>query len=234
VAKDTNAFALRYGNIGRVVGPFSGNLDNAGERVLLTSEGQPVQDFTYSDGNHPPGSDPWPTAADGDGSSLVLMNPELAPYHNDVNNWRASIRIPGSPGRADLINFVEWSRRFPGIGAPSDDSDGDGASEQAEYFFGTSPTDSADKPGPISGELETLSVGGQDDVYLVFTFTRPLENEDVDYIVEFSMDLLTWPLVGVYLGLLDNGNGTVTERWRGAQPITDTESLFVRLRAQFR
>jgi hypothetical protein len=234
VVKDTNAFGLRYGAVGRVAGAYSGNLDNSGERVVLTSVGQAVQDFTYSDGSHPVGADPWPAAPDGNGPSLVLMNPTLAPNHSVSTNWRASISTNGSPGRADLINYTEWSRRYPGLGSATSDNDGDGWSNQAEYFFGTSPTASNSLPAGVSGKLETLPVNSQTNAYFVFTCTRSSESGDVNHFVEFSSDLLSWSATGVFLDAVDNGDGTTTERWRSAQPVSSTQHQFVRLRAQFK
>jgi hypothetical protein len=234
VVKDTNAFSLRYGAVGQVAGAYSGNLDNAGEHVVLTSVGQAVQDFTYSDGSHPAGTDPWPASPDGSGPSLVLMNPELAPNHNLATNWRASIRTNGSPGRADLINYTEWERRYPGLGNPANDSDGDGWSNQAEYFFGTSPIVAGSRPVSVSGAFGSFSVSSQTNAYFVFTCTRSSESGDADYFVEFSPDLLTWSVTGVYLDALNNGDGTITEHWRSAQPVSSTQRQFVRLRAQFK
>jgi hypothetical protein len=228
------AFALRYGVAGRVAGEYTGSLDNSGERVTLTSLGQTVQDFTYSDGSHPVGTDPWPTAPDGLGASLVLMNPEMAPDPNSAANWRASIRTNGSPGRADLINYTEWARRHPGLGSLTDDADGDGVSNQSEYFFGSLPLVASSRPEPVSGKPQAVMVDGQTAAYFVFTFARSAESADVDYIVEFSPDLLNWTLPGVYLDGVDNGNGTLTERWRCSQPMNGTQRVFSRLRAQFK
>lgn len=234
VVKDTNAFALRYGAVGRVAGAYSGNLDNSGERIVLTSAGQAVQDFTYSDGSHPVGTDPWPASPDGNGPSLVLMNPELAPDENLFSNWRASISTNGSPGRADLINYTEWSRRYSGLGSPNSDDDGDGFSNQAEYFFGTSPLAATNRPAAVSGKIQSLTVSNQADLYFVFSYTRSSESGDANYFVEFSTDLKTWNTNGVYLDTVDNGHSTVTERWRGAPPIVSNSQFFVRVRAQFK
>jgi len=234
VVKNTNAFALRYGAVGRVAGEYSGNLDNSGERVVLTSVGSTVQDFTYSDGSHPVGTDPWPTLPDGNGPSLVLMNPELAPNPNLATNWRASTSTNGSPGHADLITYTEWARRYPGLGNPTYDSDGDGWSNQAEYVFGTSPLAANARPAPVAGALQTFSVSNQTNSYFVFTYTRSAESGDVSYIVEFSPDLLNWSATGVYLDAVDNGNGTVTEHWRCAQPVSSAGQFFARVHTQFK
>ncbi len=232
------AFAFRYGSVAsQVVGPYTGNLDNSGEEIALTSAGQVVQDFTYSDGSHPVAPqtvDPWPTAPDGHGASLVLMNPTLAPDETLATNWRASIRTGGSPGQADLINYAEWARRYPSLGAATADSDGDGWSNAAEYFFGTSPTAAGDHPA-TAGILDptVLSSGGAP--YFVFICTHSGESGDVNYFVDFSTDLQTWTQNGILVGSVTNANGTITERWRSAQPADGSvKSVFARQRAAFK
>ncbi|MGC3956975.1 MAG: lamin tail domain-containing protein [Verrucomicrobiota bacterium] len=234
VVKDTNAFVFRYGAGGRVAGTYSGNLDNSGERVTLTSIGQTVQDFAYSDGSHPIGSDPWPVASDGNGPSLVLMNPELAPNHNLAANWRASTSTNGSPGHADRITYVEWSRRYPGLGSATNDADGDGWANEAEYIFGSSPVSANSRPTPVVGKLEWLQVNAQTNAYFVFTATHSAECGDVNFLAEFSSDLVSWSASGVLRSSTTNGNGTMTQYWRSAQPVDNSSKLFCRLRAQLK
>lgn len=231
--KSAAAFALRYGNAGRVVGEYTGNLDNSGEQLALTYLGQAVQDFAYSDGSHPVTGqtvDPWPTAADGNGASLVLMNPTLPPDESLAINWRPSIRAGGSPGQADLINFTEWSRRFPGVTSATADNDGDGWSNFAEYSFGASPLAAGSRPG-VSAATGTISgLGGS---YWLFTYTRSNESGDVNYFVDFSSNMTAWTQDGVLISSTSNAGGTVTEVWRSAQPITTaTPRIFARARAQ--
>ncbi len=234
---NTAAFAQRYGAVGRVAGTYTGKLDNSGERVLLTYLGQTVQDLTYSDGSHPSVGqtvDPWPPGPDGDGTSLVLMNPTLAPNEALPTNWRASLRALGSPGQADLINYTEWARRYLGIGAASADTDGDGWSNASEYFFGTSPMLASAHPS-VAGILDPTVLGSGNRPYFVFTCTRSGESGDVNYAVEFSADMKTWTQDGVLISSVTNANGTVTERWRSSQPAGATVPRgFARQRAQFK
>ncbi|MHA3775381.1 DUF7453 family protein [Verrucomicrobiota bacterium sgz303538] len=95
VASNPQAFALRYGAKPNVVGPFSGDLSNSGERLVLTSaSGQSIFDFTYSDSWHP--------ASDGGGQTLVAYDqsaPEAA--YSTAANWRASAAAGGTPGSDD-------------------------------------------------------------------------------------------------------------------------------------
>ena len=61
---------------------------------LVGPLGEVLQDFTYSD------DDPWPGRADGNGSSLEIVNPLGDP--TDFNNWRSSYEYGGTPGTAGL------------------------------------------------------------------------------------------------------------------------------------
>ena len=79
-----------------VYGPYSGGLDNGGERMVLRSApgGAEILNLTYQD------TTPWPTAADGQGYSLVPRTGG-PPSLDDPLHWRASTAIHGSPGRPD-------------------------------------------------------------------------------------------------------------------------------------
>ncbi len=87
------AFAARYPGV-TVAGYYSGALSNNGERIaLLDPNHATVISVEY--GN----SDGWPTAADGSGYSLEILDPNADP--NDPANWRASSLPNGSPGLAN-------------------------------------------------------------------------------------------------------------------------------------
>ncbi|MEM7231312.1 MAG: lamin tail domain-containing protein [Planctomycetota bacterium] len=79
-----------YG-VDRVLGPYSGNLDDGGEvLILLSSSGREIQRTHYEDGGA------WPSQADGQGSSLEIRDPVLVP--EVPRNWRASWSYRGTPG----------------------------------------------------------------------------------------------------------------------------------------
>jgi len=103
IVKNPAAFHLRYSGIPVeiICGPYTGWLNNDGEKLELSKPGGEylgtqyyirVERVNYSDGSHPddePGDiDPWPTEADGLGSSLIRDDVNL--YANDPNNWTAT------------------------------------------------------------------------------------------------------------------------------------------------
>jgi hypothetical protein len=97
VAKNPTAFATRYSTAGMILlGPYTGVLNNAGERItLLGSVGETVQSFQYSDG--------WYPQTDGEGFSLVIRDTAQAlPLWNDKEGWRVSTSKNGGPGLADI------------------------------------------------------------------------------------------------------------------------------------
>jgi hypothetical protein len=89
-----SAFTNRYPGVA-VFGYYGGNLNNAGERIaIFDASGNLVTEVTY---NNAAG---WPTAADGGGYSLELIDP-----YGDLNspaNWRASSAPNGTPGFAPV------------------------------------------------------------------------------------------------------------------------------------
>lgn len=95
------AFRTRYGLAEHVpiAGPYSGNLNNAGELLALktASAGTVIFSTAYSNGRG------WPLAAAGAGHSLVpRVSPDAARQTLDYGgNWRASTFIDGSPGAPD-------------------------------------------------------------------------------------------------------------------------------------
>jgi len=100
VVKNRAAFESRYGTGYRIAGEFSGQLDNAGDHiVLLGPVGELILDFTYSDD--------WYRLTDGLGFSLVNQNlnaPNSA--YSSSTNWRNSSSQNGSPGFADPVLII--------------------------------------------------------------------------------------------------------------------------------
>ncbi len=78
----------------RIFGPWTGTLDNGGERITLQDKnGVIAATLDYRDSGR------WPVQADGAGHSLVLADNLRAA--DDWRVWRASTNRHGSPGLAD-------------------------------------------------------------------------------------------------------------------------------------
>jgi hypothetical protein len=196
VAKNPAAFALRYPAPGvAVLGPYEGDLDNAGERLELTDAvGENVLDFTYKDG--------WYPATDGSGHSLVLRNPAATPYDDfgDPVVWAISGVTTGSPGSADAsfaqayhgwdnFHFTSLERDDPLISGPDADPDGDARKNADEYALGTNPR-LADLPvlefaWSMDGEARRPAL----------RFRRPANPLDVTYELLAGGTLNDWPVV---------------------------------------
>jgi spore coat protein CotH len=95
IVKNLAAFTARYGSGINISGVFGGQLSNGGEELhLADSNNATILRFTYQD------TSDWPGRADGNGSSLELLDP--AGDLSDGANWRNSINYGGSPGTTGL------------------------------------------------------------------------------------------------------------------------------------
>ncbi|WP_205880830.1 lamin tail domain-containing protein [Limisphaera ngatamarikiensis] len=104
LVRDPDVFARTYGLHIPIAGVFQGSFDRGGERIALMRPGStPDQDViidevTYDD------DPPWPTAADGLGPSLQLIDPR---QDNDrVANWAAVVPATNLPAP---VTVVDWS-----------------------------------------------------------------------------------------------------------------------------
>ena len=169
IIRDAAAFTAQHGGAVNVAGEFQSltNLDNGGEHLtLLAANGIPIADFTYDD------DAPWPNDADGNGSSLTLINPAAHPDYTLPLNWRASCLPNGTPGTTDATTFT---------GNPNADADADGISARLEYALGTSDTDGS-SPAPLQWNPAAGTV----------TFLRNCAADDAVALLEASTDLTTW------------------------------------------
>jgi len=97
VVKSNAAFASLYNtNNILIAGEYDGKLKNSGERIEVQgAAGESIIAFTYSD--------VWYPITDGDGYSLVIVDPyESTNLWNLQEGWRASHFTNGSPGKADI------------------------------------------------------------------------------------------------------------------------------------
>lgn len=108
IAANPAAFAARYGNVPNLVGPFTGDLSDSGETLILQSAANvDIFNFTYADS--------WYGSTDGNGKSLVIYNPTApSAAFSTAANWRASSATGGSPNN-DEPNFAPAPNAGPNL-----------------------------------------------------------------------------------------------------------------------
>ena len=222
VVKNRDAFEQRYGEEAsrRIAGEFDNdsNLRNSGERlVLIGSDAVPVRELTYND------RDPWPTAADGAGYSLVLDSPGKNPEHDLAESWRLSTVEMGTPGTGE-------SEGTTFTGDPNADNDRDGLNRLLEFALGSSDDDPADGTDVLNWAVETIAPpAGEPGDYIILSFRRTLA-AGICYAVESSSDLQAWHDDAVLIDETDVGAGESRVRFRSAAPLEGGESAYLRLR----
>jgi hypothetical protein len=226
VVANLTAFTTRYAAGKPVAGAWDPNdkLGNGGDTLtlqygLITTP--PVFSFAFDDD----AALNWPVTPDGQGPSLVRISPENTALDPNLGiNWRASAAIGGSPGGDDRVSFPTWLG-----GGSTGDSDNDGLTALAEYALGGNLN--ADSSSRIpTAQFQDFTVSGVPGTYITLTFSRVNAHEDVQQTVEFSTNLTAWPISGVQVGSIDNGDGTRTEIWRSSQPVSASSRIFGRVR----
>ncbi|HKQ40077.1 MAG TPA: lamin tail domain-containing protein, partial [Verrucomicrobiae bacterium] len=100
IAKNKAVFADTYGRTIPVAGEFSGSLDKGGETITLLHSNLIIDEVTYDD------VAPWPSAADGTGPSLQLV--DAAQDNDRVANWGAVASGSTNPPQTLLRITNAW------------------------------------------------------------------------------------------------------------------------------
>ncbi|MCP4846787.1 MAG: hypothetical protein GY899_02435 [Verrucomicrobiaceae bacterium] len=243
VATDPEGFRAAH-NIGdevSIFGPYSGRLDNGGEKIRIKvpepsdAEGEPLLHVSVDIADYSDNS-PWPNGADGDGFSLQRILP--AEYGGEPLNWKLSPETGGTPGIDDTPSF-DWRALFfsaaeiadPTISGPLVDADNDGAANILEYLLATDPRNPAsNRPLGIS------SVGLAGERRLELTLTLRNQVTGFATIIEFSETLDEWSEPGEQLTLLsttpnDDGTSTLVYQSNEIDNPQGARNLFFRVRA---
>lgn len=232
VVEDEAAFLARYPGVSpdMIAGEYQKNLSNGGERIaILAADDSIIKAFTYDD------SYPWPTASDGGGFSLELIDPATNPDHNLGANWRPSRGLHGTPGGSPVpMDFATWSSlifdaeelTLPGISGPNADPDGDGWSNLAEFAMGLSPRIADLQTDLIRGDIQEVD----DETYLTLEVDLWPGAIGVGYAMQLSSDLENWNETGEeMLPSITNSDGTVTRRFRSNSPVNLRQQQFGRI-----
>ncbi len=221
VVASRDAFLARYGALYpdvRIAGECTNQLENDGETIIVSAaDGSAIRNFTYND------VAPWPEAADGDGMTLMLIDPFSNPDHNDPLSWRSSVTPGGVPGGSDGTRFD---------GDPDGDDDRNGIPNLLQYAIAPAGVE------PVLPEVAfaQLSVDGLMDDYLTLTFHRNQAADDAAAFPEISEDLVTWVGEGasglVFVTRIENGDGTERLVYRMAEPYAGQTRLFGRIRVE--
>ena len=190
VVGDQTAFAAAYGGGISVVGMWNASrLSNGGETIeLLGATGEVVDVVEYDD------RFPWPEESDGEGFSLVRRRgTEFTP--GGAEFWRSSVVPGGSPGEREGVGYEEW-RTENGRGEPEEDPDGNGLTELLEYALGY---DLPDRP--------VVAISGNQGTPEVHMWER-VEADDVEWVTEFSTDLVEWHQVEPEGDIVEERKGT--------------------------
>jgi hypothetical protein len=232
VLKRKAAFQARYGHAydALMTGEFGGNLSNSGEQLrLLAADGTAIRDFVFDDDN------PWPTAPDGNGPSLILRNPSANPAPGVAANWTTSAMPGGMPGGVPHPEtYTTWRTLFwdtiyatnDAISGPYADPEVDGLGNLLEYVYGLNPAQSNAVP-QLTPAVETINA----EPHLTISLQLSGGASDVSVTPQWSADLLGWSSSSSILQPLPavaGEDGRITCRYFDAASLATNSQRFVR------
>lgn len=186
VVENRDAFVFRYGGGLPIAGQYTGNLNNGGENLTLYTPAETVvRSVTYDD------APPWPSAADGNGRSLIRRHPADSTGDSLAEGWAVSGEIGGSPGMVGIAasgTYDAWAAahfnpselELATTSSPLADPDGDDRTNVIEYAFATDPL-SGDQP---EARFVWSSIGGIN--HPAVSVRRPAGALDIIYGLEGS------------------------------------------------
>lgn len=224
IVKNRAAFVTAYPTVHEslIAGEFENGtgLSNSGETITISAaDGSLLREVAYTD------NAPWPTEADGNGSSLELSKPFENTDPSVATSWQTNETAGGSPGMAERRAGTGF------IGDPTADLDADGIQALIEYATGRSDELSDLQDPPFSGKIESLEVDGTRQQYFTFSVIRNNTRSDVTLEVEMTTDLTTWSSDNVTLHTENIGDVHDMLRYRSAMPVDETTSAYFRLKA---
>lgn len=204
------AYRDAFGAARPIIGQYEGALSNNGERLRLeNAKGEVLIDFEYDD------TEPWPTAPDGGGSSLVPVQSESPTNPNLPTSWHS----------------LEPSLTAIRPSNPNADQDNDGLSALLEYALGTSDRDPSSGREAIQSSIETVEAESGLGNYFFLRFQSNPEALGVVITPESSsrLESLFWRRDQL-IDLSDSDDRPDWQAYRSRFPIQPDSQFFVRLR----
>jgi hypothetical protein len=211
VVKNPARFAARYGSGPLITGPYSGNLDNDGERLALRLPppfDANVLSFDYRDG--------WYLGTDGLGAALMVVDPlVLAREWGQRGTWTATVS-GGNPAGfgARTDTYSGWSALHGAVTVTSD-GDRDGVPALVEFALGMNPQSPNDGDGRAGAPLVVAGVNGRAALqFLVPQNAAAAQGHglaEATYRVQASSDLTNWTTIATK---------TLTTAWSGVGGVT--------------
>lgn len=167
VAENPAVILSKYGKT--ALGPWTGKLNSSGEQIDLRDAGGVLKDSVdYGVGF------PWPTAADGTGSSAELVHPGL---DNDLGgSWRSSGSAVGTPVTYIASQATGWRYRKGNAEASSPvDAWRATSYNDAPWFTGQAGIGYND-PGVMTTLTDMQGANGYRSVYFRKPFTVPADD----------------------------------------------------------
>lgn len=145
----------------------------------------------------------------------------------------ALFEAPGGGGAAGYSawvgsHFSEAEQGDASVSGPEADPDGDGIENLVEYALGLDPRQSGVDGLPVTG-LDSFTVGGETNQYLILEVTRPDSIEDVGYEVQVAGELTNWGTGAVLEESISNQDGTTTYIYRDSVPVNAEGRRFMAL-----
>ena len=102
-----------------------------------------------------------------------------------------------------------------------------------EYALGSSDSISGDARSLVGLSFQSFAVAGITDTYLVISYQRNLSSQNiVTLIPEISTNLGIWDSAPdvIFVSEIENDDRTSTVTYRSAQPVSDQERAFLRIK----
>ena len=200
LVKNPTIFEATYGMGLPIAGTYTGSLNNDGETLKLEdATNSTIQEFAFNDAS------PWPPFSDGQGASLVLINPNANRDPNLATSWCDSSFPQGTPG-------ILPSPGTPPPSNPNADLNNNGQADLLDWAL---------------ADQATLDTSGDN---LTISFKLNLNSKPLTVRIQQSTDLVSWTDTNTeLLTQTYNNNGTATYTHQAIASKAEEPIQFLRL-----